>query len=283
MPNTPYQSQIPILYIANTSLSSRAQNALERAGVGTVLELQQLYVAGKVSVLRNVGEKILQEIADYLENEKWRQDTDYDSQSFDEINTNTQHELAVEITEQISSGRLHGEATFLGKTLIELAGELNGSTKFPPLLLNELKIELKETNLERDCQHLVEGLSERELVVVTGRYGETKHKLAKLAAKLGITRERVRQLEAFSLQYIARQSTLHHLISLKSAILFGLDAGQYFNLSDWFAGLRERRMLKGGSGINEKPVVSEEELLLSVCRALSDATKREFISNFPVL
>ena len=222
----------------------RVRNALRRTGFKEVGELIEFAERGEDALfaIRNMGEKGVAEIQRQLAKVTLIDATlavpdshsrplgDYDS--LEEVSANPQiildlgppmvqrHEvvgmLQTALRLQISADTLHPEVSVDGKKLQKIVDAHPSTGQLYETLF---KIMCAPSTVSQELEQLFRAIPARELDVLIRRFGFKPQTLEAVASVLGVTRERVRQLQVRATQRIRRVLLSLPLIRIRSAFL----------------------------------------------------------------
>lgn len=216
------------------NLSVRVHNALKRGkywDVGEVIELSDDQLFG----VRNLGEKGVAEIRDRLsrvelldqppsahENEP-QKEWSGEPQILIDLGPPTipRHEVVrwqqVVLAKQIEARLLHPQLQVDDYTLAELVNLHSHATGLYETLL---KIVTAPISVSQELESLLETMSQREIYILSRRFSFDRHSLESVASDLGITRERVRQIQQNAVARFSSSASAFALTRIRSALLF---------------------------------------------------------------
>ncbi len=225
------------------SLSVRVFNALKRSDIKVISELMALSDE-QLFAVRNLGEKGVAEIRERLarvilvdarlitgENGSakiWSGEP----QILIDLGPPTipRHEVVachqMMLARQIEAGLLHPLAPIDERSLSELVStQVDCPEVYQPLL----KILVAPVNVSQELERLLAGLPTRELDVLIARSGFAPLTLDCISSKIGLTRERVRQIEQKAIGRIWRAMSSLQPIRISSAFLYADDMDLSFD------------------------------------------------------
>lgn len=130
-------------------------------------------------------------------------------------------------------------------------------------LFNSLSQEDQNRSLRLDIEDLTKGLSGRQKHIIYLRYGIKNLTLQKTGEKLGVTRERVRQVEKQGIieirSNILNSIDLSHLIYIKSALKIFSDMKDEASITKWISNLCEVHDFNQNEVVN----IDNEKILYS--------------------
>jgi len=277
----------PMLYasddkIAVLGFSVRVHNALRRAKIETVGNLL-LYSEEMLFGVRNMGEKGVAEVLAVLERvELLDPPNDMDGQqvTIDDHShcaapsilvdlgppTEPRHQVIILLqtilNNQMRAGTLHPELRIQGRTLKELVFERTIAEELYETLRGIL---LEPVSVAQELEALLGPLKPRELIIIRQRYGLSPKTLETIATQIGVTRERVRQLEKNALNRTLLKAKTSPLIKVRSSLLFADDPD--ISYETWSQKLLETGLL--GTWTDEKfAEIAPIEMMVALCQAI---------------
>lgn len=279
-----------ILRIEQLKLTKRSRNALRNAGIQTVAEIVRLVESGGIRNVRGLGRKCILEIRDKLTKIKIsdsRQvavnpDTTLRSTNVDVIPDRVIGWHSRLIAKQLSIELLHEQAKVVDRSVKDWLAEIEtGENKeIYEALATILSSSL---NICEELEFLINSITTQHcMTILLSRYGFDKKTQGQIGQEIGITRERVRQIEnelkdnmssavreiveAKSIKTLEGSSTL---LRIQSALLIARDIGLDINYQQW-----AQRILSSGLVGNWKSqdLVGTDavEVMISICNLLSD-------------
>ena len=273
-------------------LSVRVFNALRRSGVKTVGDLLALVEQGPdgLMAVRNFGDKSLDEVESKLAAVNVAQPKLAKSKaawSFLESTAGftdvpilldfgplriSQHTVVkwqqAVIGQQIRAGTLHRD---LVVDDVPLADIVSAERRFAGDTYFRCKqVIVGPVSLVAELELALANLDERQLQVIHLRRGFRLATLEKIAEKIGVTRERVRQIENQIRQRIRAKASSLALIRIRSAILFADDMDLSFD--EWSGKLLRTGLL--GDWTEERfKHLDPIEMMFAVCALLEGSDK----------
>ena len=226
----------------------RVYNALRRSGITDIGELIRLaeYGDDALFAIRNLGEKGVAEIKERLSKVELLDEppTDQVNESKKEwsgepqilIDLGPPKILRYEVVEwlqlmvdrQIEAGTLHPQLRIDGYSLAEMVGIHTHTVGLYEILLKVLTAPI---SVAQELEHLFNIMPPREMDILIRRLGFERQTLQTIAPVLGVTRERVRQLEGQAWRRLQPRASTLPLVRIRSALLFAHDMNLSFN--DW--------------------------------------------------
>jgi len=268
--------------IAVLGFSVRVHNALRRAKIETVGNLL-LYSEEMLFGVRNMGEKGVAEVLAVLERvELLDPPNDMDGQqvTIDDHShcaapsilvdlgppTEPRHQVIILLqtilNNQMRAGTLHPELRIQGRTLKELVFERTIAEELYETLRGIL---LEPVSVAQELEALLGPLKPRELIIIRQRYGLSPKTLETIATQIGVTRERVRQLEKNALNRTLLKAKTSPLIKVRSSLLFADDPD--ISYETWSQKLLETGLL--GTWTDEKfAEIAPIEMMVALCQAI---------------
>ncbi len=266
-------------------LNVRPRNALRRSGIDTIGELLNVVSRREDALfeVRNLGEKGVAEIQKRLsrvelldplpcaqENESQNEGSEQPQILVDLGPPTILRHVIVEwqqvmLARQIEARLLHPKLTVNGRTLVELQDSHRSSEGLYEQLL---KVLLGPTTVSQELEHLLQRSRPRELDILVRRLGYKLQTLEEVASVMGITRERVRQLQVSGTRRLLSASRSQPLLRQRSAILYSNDLDLSFD--EW----NQRLLTSGLKGVWTSERIArfdQVELLIVVCRLLEDS------------
>ena len=267
------------------SLPIRAHNALRRAHISTIGDLLKFSeVEDRLFGVRNLGEKGVSEILKQLEKVKLldkplsppppkHMDRPWTGEVPIIIDlgppTIPRHEVVqwqkIALAKQLEAGTLHPQLLFDGYTLSEIVNVHSHTDGIYEILL---KVLTAPVNVSQELERLLDKLTERELNILISRNGFERQTLETVASAIGVTRERVRQIEQYSKQKVATSILANPLYRIRSAILFA--DNQELSFDSW-AELLLRSGLLGDWTISRFVEHDRIEMMTALIRLSDDS------------
>lgn len=276
--------------IGRLNLTSRSFNALTSSGIRTVSEIARLVESGKIQTIRGLGREDIWEIKDRLTEIKIQDQTKVDA------NTNpTPRQITVDaipkrvirwqsqlVVKQLSAELLHKHARIAEHSVEEWLAEINVTE-------NEQLYEVLATilnsslNICEEIEFLLGQIPRKDyLTVLLSRYGFEQKTLLQIGQEIGVSRERVRQIdyelknklsdtaraivEAKSTKDIKGCSTL---LRMQSSLLIARDMGLDIKYKQW----TQRSWASGliGSWKSQDFIGKDAvEIMIAICNMLAD-------------
>ena len=276
--------------IGRLNLTSHSFNALTSSDIRTVSEVARLVESGKIQTIHGLGREDILEIKDRLAEIKIQDLTKVDA------STNpTPRQMTVDaipervirwqsqlVTKQLSAGLLHKHARIVGHSVEEWLAE----TKVTE---NEQVYEVLSTilissfNICEEIEFLLRQIPRQDyLTVLFSRYGFERKTLLQIGQEIGMSRERVRQIDyelqnkfSRAIRAIVEAKSIKELkggptlLRVQSALLTARDMGFDIKYEQWTQRI-------GASGLignwksqdwGEKDAV---EIMIAICKMLDD-------------
>ena len=272
--------------IERLSLSVRVHNALKRAKIWDVGEVMVLS-DDQLFAVRNLGEKGVAEIRERLSKVELldQPSSTHENESMKERSVKPQilidlgppKVLRYEVVEwlqlmlnrQIEAGTLHPQLRIDGYSLAELVAIQSHTVGLYEVLLRVLTA---PNSVAQELEHFYSILPPREMDILLRRIGFKRQSLQAIASFLGVTRERVRQLERKAWKRLQPRASTLPLVRIRSALLSAHDLDLSFN--DWSNRLLNTGLL--GDWSRERfSHLDKIELVIVVCKLL-EVTAEEF-------
>ena len=265
--------------ISVLGLSVRPHNALKRGGIADVGHLIVLGV-DELFAVRNLGEKGIAEIKERIAQVELldelppapRHDSKGEWSGEPQILIDLGppkiplHEVVdwqkVMLGKQIEAGTLHPRLQVDGYTLGEL---LRLSSRKDGLYERLLKILTAPISITQELERLIVNFPQRELHILCRRFGCNRQTLEEIANDVGVTRERVRQIEQQATRKIGRSMIANRLYRVQSAVLIADDTTMSFN--NWTSRLLHSGLL-GDWSREQFHDVGRIDLLIALLRIL---------------
>lgn len=238
--------------IKTLGFSIRVRNALLRAGIETIGQLLYDHDRDALWDVRNLGEKGIAEIERKLESiHIHRGRSQYSETSAIPFSPQNDNPLFLEwgppqvavheviawqqasLSRQLKAGLLHPEVEIDGEIVGSLVANKNVYSK--DLYLKLAKILSSHTNVTQELEDILSALPPRELEIIRLRFGFNPNTLQSVAEEIGVTRERVRQLQKQGLARIAPVISTRPMLRARSALRFGDDLE--LSYEDWSGNL----------------------------------------------
>ncbi|MCY4017819.1 MAG: hypothetical protein OXG39_00275 [Chloroflexi bacterium] len=167
------------------------------------------------------------------------------------------------LARQMESRTLHPMMQFEGYRLGELVDVHSHTEGLYGLLL---KILTAPISVSQELEHLLDNVSQRELDILNRRFCIRRQTLESVATDLGVTRERVRQIEKQAIGRVEKAASTLQLLRIRSAILFADDMDLSF--AGWSQSLRRTGLL--GDWATERFEGSNPvELMIIACELIT--------------
>ena len=251
------------------NLTAHSFSALVRADIRTVEDLLQFVEFGNLKTVRELGLQCILEIANILPlmkfqdkpevanwapSDVWRllvakilRDSEVESIARrDEIPKRVIEWQLQLVSKQLSRGMLHEDAEIAGKAIREWseATETTESDQTYQVLSTILSGSI---NICEEIEHFLSYLPrQNSMTILLSRYGLESKTLEQTGAELGITRERVRQLEnkiknkTIAISNLKSRPTL---LRMQSALLIARDLGLDITYENWTQRIRSSGLL----------------------------------------
>lgn len=238
--------------IKSLDFSIRVRNALLRAGIETIGQLLYDHDRDALWDVRNLGEKGVAEIERKLESiHIHRGGSPYSETGAIPFSPQNDNPLFLEwgppqvavheviawqqaaLSKQLKAGLLHPEVELDGETVGSLVANKNVYSK--DLYLKLAKILASHTNVTQELEDILSPLPPRELEIIRLRFGFNPNTLQSIAEEIGVTRERVRQLQKKGLARITPVISTRPMLRTRSALRFGDDLE--LSYEDWSGNL----------------------------------------------
>ena len=277
------------------SLTTHAFSALVRADIRTVDEVLQFMQFGSLHTIRELGIKCILEIATILPRMRFRESSEVASWTPSEVwrslVTKILKESEVEsiarrdeipkrvvewqlqlISKQLSRGLLHEDAEIAGKSVREWveATETTESNQAYQVLSTILSGSI---NICEEIEHFISYLpGQNSMTILLFRYCPKPKTLEQTGVDLGITRERVRQLEndvKNKVRSISNLKSRPALLRMQSALLIARDLGLDITYENWTQRIRLSGLV-GDWTIQDFAGTDPVEAMIAVGKLLDD-------------
>ncbi len=258
-------------------LTVRVHNALRRSKIQTVGELVELN-EDELFAVRNLGEIGISQIRERLAKIRLLDAPPPMPVSAAGMDQTEQPQILIDLgppmmprhqvvhfqqaalTRQIDAMLLHEEVSIGGDTLREL---VDASRHKFGLYEQLLKILQGPITVSQELECVLQSVSQRDLDILVRRSGSAPQTLESIASAIGVTRERVRQLEKRAYVRVRDAFKTVHPIRVCSAIHFGGD--MHLSFDDWSQRLRRTGLL-GDWTQNRFTSIDQVELLVTLIK-----------------
>lgn len=239
--------------IGRLNLTSRSFNALTSSDIRTVSEIARLVESGKIQTIRGIGRENILEIKDRLAEIKIQDQTQVDA------NTNTTpRQMTVEaipdrvirwqsqlVAKQLAAKLLHKHARIANHSVEEWLAEIK-VTENEQVYEALATILSSSLNICEEIEFLLGQIPRQDyLTVLLSRYGFEQKTLLQIGQEIGVSRERVRQIDyelqnklSDTIQSIVEAKSIKEvkggpmLLRVQSALLIAGDMGLTLNMND---------------------------------------------------
>ena len=280
-----------ILGIGQLKLTKRSRNALRNADIQTVAEVIDLVESGGIRNVRGLGRKCILEIQDKLTKIEISDLSEFDvspdatprSMNVDTIPDRVIRWQSRLVAKQLSIELFHEHAKVAGRSVkdwlakIEI-GENNDVYEALATILSS------SHNICEELEFLINSIATQHcMTILLSRYGFDKKTQGQIGQEIGITRERVRQIEnelkdnmSSAVREIVEAKSIGDLkasptlLRIQSALLIARDIGLDINYQQW-----TQRILSSGLVGNWKSqdFVGKDavEVMIAICNMLADS------------
>lgn len=243
-------------------LGARAFHALERAGVYDLDSASKITVRDLVAI-RQIGENATIRLFRLLKSESPSLGSLQSAESVENLRRARIAELGVLVdnasperlrwasvqkamSEELQAGRLHPKVQLAGLTIAEWLQaniEQQGDHDLR-VVCDKLEAQLEYLTIDDELQEIVSELGDRGLTILVARYGQHQQTLQEVADTLGLTRERIRQVEEKAKTKVTRWFAKYSPWRLQTALLLAKDLKEQISLLQWEAILLERNLVE---------------------------------------
>lgn len=284
-------STAPLDPIIASHLSTRTRRALERAGIYDTTSLARMTVQDLIAI-RQIGrgatigvfsfltstlamlssQETLAKIKELKSKIATFQDL-RDSVAPERVRWKELQEILID---EINKGRLDRRVQIGGVTIADLLLENidEHNTSEIQTMCYQIGDTLRYLTIEDEIQELIKQLGDRKYKTLIARFGQPRQTLQEVADALGLTRERVRQLEKKAIEKISSWLRKNFLGRIQTMLLLAKEMGNHISLSNLEADLMERRLVSNqtlGYHNHIKSELSTLELVLLMLRANENA------------
>ncbi len=291
--NYPYLSQEDSIKLLN--LTNRSVNALTRSGIRTVGEVARLVESGRISTIQGLGRTSILEIKDRLAH--------VDINDAPEVKANTDAGIEIEqlnltnpekvpeqvikwqsqlIAKQLSAELLHEDAKIADRSVKNwlVKSETLETNKVYKILSTILGSSL---NICEEIEFLLNNISEQRcLPILLSRYGFDRKTLLQIGQEIGVSRERVRQMDSelknqmndnlrtiFETKSISDLKGSPTLLRMQSALLIARDADLNITYEQWAKRIRSSGLV---GNWRSQSLISKDavEVMIAICSMLDD-------------
>ena len=276
--------------IGRLNLTSRSFNALTSSDIRTVSEIAQLVESGKIQTIRGIGRENILEIKDRLAEIKIQDQTQVDA------NTNTTpRQMTVEaipdrvirwqsqlVAKQLSAELLHKHARIAEHSVEEWLAEIK-VTEDEQVYEALATILSSSLNICEEIEFLLGQIPRQDyLTVLLSRYGFEEKTLLQIGQEIGVSRERVRQIDyelknelSGAIRSIVEAKSIKEvkggpiLLRVQSALLIARDMGLDIKYEQWAQRIRASGLIgnwKSQDFIDKDAV----EIMIAMCKMLAD-------------
>ena len=264
-------------------LNVRFRNALKRAGIVSIADLLELRSRGEdlLFAVRNLGEMGVAEIQERLGRIKLLDAPPllHDNDKSNELSEQPKilidlgppllpkHEVVLwqqmMVKRQIQTRLLHPQIEVDGRKLSEL---VDCNRHADGLYERLTRILTAPINVSQELEELLKSVPPREIDILVRRFGFERQTLEEVAEVIGVTRERIRQLQRQATSRILPVAAARLLARTWSAVLFANDF--HLSFDEWSRRLVSTGLL--GEWTKEEHLdYGNLELMLVVCTVLA--------------
>ncbi len=278
------------LKIGQLKLSNRSFNSLKNAGIETVAEVKRLVETGEIRNIRGLGIKCISEIQDRL-TEIEISDTDA-VDVIPDTNTSLMNEENIAdrvirwqskfVVKQLVMELLHEDAKIADRSVKEWLEEIEtieNNDAYDALVT----ILSSSLNICEELEFLINSIATQHcMTILLSRYGFNKKTQGQIGQEIGITRERVRQIEnelkhnmssvvrtIIGAESIGNFKTITTLLRIQSALLIAKDMGLDINYQQWTQRIRSSGLVgnwKSQDFAGKDPV----EIMIAICYMIDE-------------
>lgn len=243
-------------------LGARAFHALERAGVYDLDSASKITVRDLVAI-RQIGKNATIRLFRLLKSESPSLGSLQSAESVENLRQARIAELGVLVdnasperlrwasvqkamSAELQAGRLHPKVQLAELTIAEWVQaniEQQGDHGLR-VVCDKLESQLKYLTIDDELREIASGLGDRRLTILVARYGQHPQTLQEVAGILGLTRERIRQVEKRAKGEVTGWLARHSPWRLQTALRLAEEMGENVSLPKWEAALVERELIR---------------------------------------
>jgi transcriptional regulator with XRE-family HTH domain/ribosomal 50S subunit-recycling heat shock protein len=261
-------SLLPLDPTMASRLSTRTRRALERAGIYNVKSLERVTVQDLIAI-RQIGRDATVEIFRLLPAsivtlpaKKSRAKIKELKSKIDALQT-TQDSMPPErarwkalqeaLANELGKGRLDRRLQIGRFTLGDLLRQQDDQHSASEILLmcHQIEVNLKCVTIDDELREILTRLGDRKINTLLARFGRSRQTLQEVADRLGLTRERVRQLENKSKNIVSIWLEERSPCRIQTALLLAEQMKTDISLPKWRDSLIERGLMSRASLVDQ--------------------------------
>ncbi len=275
--------------IGRLNLTSRSFNVLTSSGIRTVSEIAKLVESGKIQTIRGLGREDILEIKDRLAEIKIQDLTKVDANTPAtprkmNIETIPEHVIKWQsqlVVKQLSTELLHEHAKIADRSVKDWLkiGAIETNTAYEVLA----SILGSSLNVCEEIEFLLDQIpGQHYLTILLSRYGFNRRTLLQIGQEIGVSRERVRQIDyelknklSDAVRAIVKPKSIKDLkdsptlLKMQSTLLIARDIGLDITYEQWSQRIWSSGLVGNWKSRNfaDKDAV---EVMIAICNILAD-------------